>query len=209
MKFRNRLLGTLLSYTFCVFFMAGCASNLSEFSLINNSDEEVSPFQHGRFIDKATQSTGRDLGIYTRNIITEMTSNMVMTNENGIIAVTHFTNASSDYNSTGDLGFALGESFLRELHQFGFRTLDYKVSDAIRVTMEGDFALTRDFMELKNEVPAEYVLVGTIIEQQQGFVVNARIVELSTKSILATGKSFIPRSAVNMLVTYSSANSIN
>jgi TolB-like protein len=207
MKFQKKLLSALVGSMCGLIFITGCTNSLGNVAFLNTNEEQpASSFQHARFVEKPQQSTVTDLGIYVRNMLTEMASNLVLPDPKGIIAVTHFTNASSDYNSAGQLATALAESFLNELHQVGYKTLDFKVSDAIRVTMDGDFVLTRDFMELKNEVAADYVLVGTIIQQQHGFVVNARLVDLASKLILATGKSHIPRSSVNVLITHSTVN---
>lgn len=192
-------IGGLLS----ILIVAGCSHIDNGFSLSDESAPgQAKSFQQGYFTSSKRLVSNHNLEFYTRDIVSEMSLNMKSIDANGVIAISNFANASSDYESIDELGFALGESFLRELHQFGFNTLDFKVSDAIRVTPKGDFALTRDFMELKNEIPADYVLVGTLTEHHRGFTVNARIVDLSSKAILATGKSFIPLSTVNMLVAH-------
>lgn len=202
MKFRSGLLALLA----CVFVLSGCANSLTDFSL-TDEEESASTFQHGEFVERAQPISSNSLEHHTKSIVAEMTASMNTNRLKGIVAITNFVYANSDYNATDGLGFALGESFLRSLHQSGFKTLDYKVADVIRVTHAGDFALSRDFMELKNEVPADYVLVGTLVEQHHGVVVNARLVELSSKAILATGKSFIPRRTVNLLVSNSPVSS--
>jgi TolB-like protein len=141
-----------------------------------------------------------ELRDYVRDLIAEMASNMRSVESSGAIAVTNFVYTDADYQSTNELGFALADTFMMELHQSGFTTLDFKVTDYIRITPEGDFAMSRDFLELEADIPADYVLVGKITDYKKGYRVLARIVDIKSKNILASGESFIPKKLVNMLM---------
>lgn len=90
------------------------------------------------------------------------------------------------------MGYQIAESFIHELHKFRIPVLDFKATDYIRVTDSGDFLLSRDFLELKHKVPMEYVLTGTMTKHQGGYLVNARILGLETKAVVASAQMLIP-----------------
>jgi TolB-like protein len=125
----------------------------------------------------------------------------------GVIAVTNFVFSGSDFQSTNELGYVLADTFMMELHLLGFETLDFKVTDFIRVTSKGDFSMSRDYLELETETSFKYVLVGKLIDHKNGYIVHARIVDIKSKKVLALGQSFIPRKLVNMLVNVNSTQS--
>ena len=121
-----------------------------------------------------------------------MAMNMRNMKGDSSVAVTTFVRVDSDLTQTSTLSLELAEEFLSELHRFGLTTLDFKATNYIRVTSAGDFVLTRDYLELKNAISADYVLVGTYLVQPDGIRVHARIIELDTQTVLATGETTIP-----------------
>ncbi|MBT0587284.1 FlgO family outer membrane protein [Alteromonas oceanisediminis] len=203
--------------------MAGCASSVDpsyveqstpEKPVAHSASHQSSPrsdngrspsasglhYQSETF-DSALRQPSSDnrLHHYVKDMVSQMMANTKGMEADSTVIITHFTEADSDYNATNKLGFALAESFLVELHQAGLNTIDYKVSNSVRVTPSGDFALSNDFLELNSEIQANYVLVGTMVDQHHGVVVNARIVDLTNNVILAASSRLIPREALNML----------
>lgn len=188
-----------LYFTTCIFLLpmlSGCASKQQE---VNHSSTK-GMYQSATFAPPA-KVTALELRDYVRELVAEMALNLRSLDSSGAIAVTNFVSSDSDFQSTNELGFAIAESFMMELHHFGFNTLDIKVTDYIRVTPQGDFAMSRDFLELKAETHVDYVLVGKITNFKTGYRVDARIVDIKSKNILATGESFIPKKLVNMLIS--------
>lgn len=176
--------------------ISGCAQHVEPVTLDNN---QATFFQQGHMQGPDSRQLPQGLDYYVRQVVSELTLNMDDIDTAGVTAITHFVETDSNYQSTNKLGLALGEFFLKELHQFGFNTIDYKVADAVRVTAKGDFVLSRDFLELRDRVSIRYLLVGSLTKQQQGYAVNARLVDINSKAILATGQTFIPRQVANML----------
>jgi TolB-like protein len=142
-----------------------------------------------------------ELEDYVRELVAEMSLNIRDVESTGAIAVTNFVFSDIDYQSTNQLGYALADTFMMELHRFGFKTLDFKVTDYIRITSQGDFAMSRDYLELEADIPVDYVLVGKITDYKMGYKVLARIVDIKSKAILASGESLIPKKLVNMLIS--------
>lgn len=108
------------------------------------------------------------------------------------IAVASFVHFDSTLSRTNVLGNQLAETFVHELQEFGLPVVDYKVTGAIRITPRGDFAFSRDVAELAEKQSIGYILSGTIIQKDDGVVVNARIVGLTSKRVVASAKAYIP-----------------
>ncbi len=96
------------------------------------------------------------------------------------------------YDETNWLGNTLTESMIFQLQRRGFIVVDFKNTGAIRVTKEGDFALTRDWMLLSPAQEINYLLVGTMLRQAGGVIVNTRIVNVNSRVVVASGQGFLP-----------------
>ncbi len=107
------------------------------------------------------------------------------------VAVASFVNLK-DLETTNWLGNQLAESFLHELQRHGLVVIDFKTTGHIRVTKEGDYVFSRDWKELPERQIIDYVVSGTMVEQENGILVNARMIGIQSKVIVATAQSFIP-----------------
>lgn len=136
---------------------------------------------------------------FVRGLMHDIINTMEFVTENSSVAVSSFVFLDTDYYQGSLLGNQIAESFLHELNLFGVPVLDYKVTDFIRVTPQGDFALSRDFEELSDTVPAQFVLGGTMTQHRDGVLVHARIVNIESKKVVATAQSLIPNRIVSAL----------
>lgn len=107
------------------------------------------------------------------------------------IAVASFVNLK-DLESTNWLGNQLSESFIHEFQRHGLIVVDFKTTGHIRVTKDGDYAFTRDWKELPERQIIDYVVTGTMMEQDGGVMVNARMVGMQSRVVVASSQSFIP-----------------
>ncbi|WP_299081343.1 FlgO family outer membrane protein [uncultured Paraglaciecola sp.] len=155
--------------------------------------------------------TDRPLALqdYVAQLIADMEGNLQSLESSNAVAVTNFVFANSNYQTTNDLGHFLANACMQELHRQGITTLDYKVTDFIRVTPEGDFSLSRDHLEIKDEANIDYVLVGTMTDAKTGYILHARIVDVANKTILAAAQTLIPSKLVNMLAAEKRAEPAN
>ncbi|MCV5976098.1 FlgO family outer membrane protein, partial [Escherichia coli] len=62
----------------------------------------------------------------------------------------------------------------------------------IQVTQQCDFALSRDWQALAQEQQIHYVLTGTMLRQGGGVLVNARVVGMQSRVVVATAQGFLP-----------------
>lgn len=115
------------------------------------------------------------------------------------LAVTHLVDVTSQYNDATPLSQLFSENLIYALHQQKLQLVDYKTTDYIRVTPQGDFALSRDYMELDEISPVTHMLVGTMAEHNEGFIVNARVVHAQSNTVVSSGQVFIPSAVANDL----------
>lgn len=107
------------------------------------------------------------------------------------IAVASFVDLN-DLESTNWLGNQLSESFVHELQRHGLILVDFKTTGHIRVTKEGDYVFSRDWKELPERQIIDYVVTGTMMKQESGILVNARMIGMQSRVVVATAQSFIP-----------------
>lgn len=148
---------------------------------------------NGRLVSK-------HVGDYVQNMTQDLISNMEYVTDKTAIGVTNFALIDSDLQKTNLLGYQLSESFVHELHKFRVPVIDYKATEYIRVTEQGDFFLSRDFLELSASASVDYILTGTMTKHQSGYLVNARVVGLKSKAVVATAQSLIPFYVVDALI---------
>lgn len=107
------------------------------------------------------------------------------------IAVASFVDLK-DLESTNWLGNQLSENFVHELQRHGLIIVDFKTTGHIRVTKEGDYVFSRDWKELPERQIIDYVVTGTMMKQEDGIMVNARMIGMQSRVVVATAQSFIP-----------------
>jgi TolB-like protein len=107
------------------------------------------------------------------------------------IAVASFVDLN-DLESTNWLGNQLSESFIHELQRHGLILVDFKTTGHIRVTKDGDYVFSRDWKELPERQIIDYVVTGTMMKQESGIMVNARMIGMQSRVVVATAQSFIP-----------------
>jgi TolB-like protein len=134
----------------------------------------------------------KHIGDYVKNMTQDLVSNMDYVNQNTPIGVTHFSLLDSDLQHTNLLGKQMAESFIHEIHKFRIPVIDFKTTDYIRVTEQGDFVLSRDYLELSNSTGVRYVLTGTLAKHQGGYLVNARIIGMESRAVVATAQTLVP-----------------
>ncbi|MFY8272945.1 FlgO family outer membrane protein [Pseudoalteromonas sp. SSDWG2] len=151
-----------------------------------------------------TNHTVKNINQYVQALMQDMVSNIDQGALSMPMAVTSFVFLDSDYQQGSLLGNQLAESFIHELHEFGVPVVDFKTLDYIRVTPTGDFTFSRDFLELQSEQNMPHVLAGTLVKHQGGVLVNARIVSVDSKMVIATSQGLLPHDVVDSLLSTSS-----
>lgn len=117
------------------------------------------------------------------------------------IAVASFVNLK-DLESTNWLGNQIAENFVHELQRHGLIIVDFKTTGHIRVTADGDYVFSRDWKELPERQIIDYVVTGTMVEQKGGVMVNARMIGMQSRVVVATAQSFIPAWVIGEEMTH-------
>ncbi len=90
------------------------------------------------------------------------------------------------------LGHQLEQGLITEAVRRGFVTQDFKATNAIILGKDYDKALSRDLNHLSEQQKIDYYITGTITAQQNGAMVNARIINVRSKDVVAAATSFFP-----------------
>ncbi|WP_087021598.1 FlgO family outer membrane protein [Thaumasiovibrio subtropicus] len=107
------------------------------------------------------------------------------------LAVTSFVDLQA-LDETNWLGNSVSEAFMFQMQQRGYTVVDFKATGAIRVTETGDFAVSRNWEDLAGEQLVDYVLTGTMLRQGGGVLVNARIIGMRSRVVIASAQGFLP-----------------
>lgn len=174
----------------------------NQFIQLYSSDANDSGMWRPKQVVDATNI--KNINSYARGIMQDLLSNLQYVGSGTPLAVADFVYLNSDFNSSNVVGKQLAEAFSHEVHKLGIPVIDYKLTDYIRVTPKGSFALSKDFLELSDEMPIRYILTGTLVEDREGIIVNARIVGIESKAIVASAQGILPKKVTDSLtVEYS------
>lgn len=90
------------------------------------------------------------------------------------------------------LGHQLEQGLVTEATKRGFSTQEFKLSNDIIVNDESDRVLTRNIEQLSNIERVDFYITGTMVNQESGAIVNARIISARTKNVVAAATRFFP-----------------
>lgn len=90
------------------------------------------------------------------------------------------------------LGHQLEQGLITEATKRGYSTQEFKLSNDIIVNDTSDRILTRDIDQLSNIERVDFYITGTMVYQQFGAMVNARIVNARNKNVVAAATRFFP-----------------
>ena len=95
-----------------------------------------------------------------------------------------------NFDKTTTFGRLLSESMFNELHVRKFQVTDFRGQDAVSVTKDGEFHITRDVDKLKDSLSSvEYILVGTYVRfEDQSLLINARILDSISGNVISSAR---------------------
>ena len=143
--------------------------------------------------------THKSLSDYTEQLTMKLMNNGRMLSSSSLIGVASFVRLDSTLNQTNVLGNQLAELFINEVQEYGISVVDFKTTGNISVRADGDFVFSRDARKLADDLSVEYVLSGTLIRNEKGVKVNARIVSMNNRVVVSTASQFIPHFVIEEL----------
>ena len=90
------------------------------------------------------------------------------------------------------LGHQLEQGMMTEASRRGIVTQEFKLSNDIMINDLSDRVLTRDVEKLGGLESIDFYITGTLVYQQEGAIVNARIVNARNKDVVAAATRFFP-----------------
>ncbi|MBC3766757.1 FlgO family outer membrane protein [Neptunicella marina] len=162
----------------------------------------LSKYSPGRssMLVKNTNQPAQSLHFYSEQLIRQLliTANSLDTKKN--LAVGTFIPVNHlDGNllpQTDTFGQQLQESLQTFATQAGLRVVEIKTTQQIHLSDYQDRMLSRTVEELDESLNIGYFLTGTFSQQQDGMMINARIIDTDTKQILAAATDLIPADAI-------------
>ena len=90
------------------------------------------------------------------------------------------------------LGHQLEQGMMTEAARRGIVTQEFKLSNDIMINDLSDRILTRDVERLSGLESVDFYITGTLVYQQEGAIVNARVVNARNKDVVAAATRFFP-----------------
>jgi TolB-like protein len=140
------------------------------------------------------------LDYYVRTLTHELVSNMTHVKPDSVLASSSFVYVDGDFLSMPTFAKQLQEGFTYEFHKIGQPIVEFKSTGFIRITREGDFALSKDFTELDQVQPIDYILLGTLTELMSGVQVNAKLVGVRSHAVVAVAQITIPQEVIDNII---------
>ena len=184
--------------------LAGCMS-LSDGTQSN-------PDEPGDLSELAMQPNGTDASLYsvpmhfqllsdyTEQMAAELQQDLANITIKDKIVVASFVHLDASLRSTSSLGNQLAEFFIQDLQEIGLPVSEHRLADALTMSEAGDFVLTRNKKELPfgngrlpHGLDIGYVLLGTLVDNHRGLVVNARLVDTRSQKVVAASSRLLPK----------------
>ncbi|RXE85384.1 FlgO family outer membrane protein [Pseudoalteromonas sp. A757] len=167
-----------------VMFMVGCTNG----------------HQFGKREATQQQEALPDLDTFGAQLAVELGQYVRPFKPNSTVAVTSFFRANQLDNTLDGQGFGLGlalqESLMTHLSQMGADVVEYRLRNALSLQSSADSMLSRELDMLNQRQKIDLVVVGTIVESRDTYLVNARLVDtLHNRSVSAASIS-IPKIAM-------------
>ncbi|MFC3120522.1 FlgO family outer membrane protein [Agaribacter flavus] len=90
------------------------------------------------------------------------------------------------------LGHQLEQGLTTEAVRRGYIAQDFKATNTIIMGADSERALSRNVEHLRSTQNIDFFITGTITEQEMGAMVNARIINVRTKDVIAAATKFFP-----------------
>ncbi len=135
---------------------------------------------------------------YTQRIANQLFRTRLALKPNAGIAVGTFTQIDSLLlNDTVNhplrlLGLQLEEGLMTASIAQGLKVIEYKTRKNLTIKPDQDLMLSRDVSKLSGSANIKYFLTGTLTEQENGVVVNARLISIDNNEVLAAATDYVP-----------------
>lgn len=143
-----------------------------------------------------TNVSERNVYSFAKQLAVTMFDTMPKLNADNRIAVGTFL-PEQDLKDKQDpqlltLGNQVQASLQTLFTQVGASVIEFKTSEYITIADTQDIMLTRDKSQLSDNLAVDYFLTGTISKIETGFLVSARLIDLSDKRVVSAATEMFP-----------------
>lgn len=164
------------------------------------TNSDLSMAQQDKFKDTASHHHFKKNDLLNKTILSLSTQLFLLDkfdHENKVIAVTNFVWADTlttkqENNVHKFLEYYLADSLKVEFVQHGCNVIEYQSPSSLLMTNKASYFLSRNLKDLPEDVYMDYILVGTLLEVDNGVMANAEVIDIKTKEIVASAKEYIP-----------------
>jgi TolB-like protein len=158
---------------------------------IANEVAQVQPWQTPSTLFRPSFSH-KSLEDYAAQLSMQLLKNSAGMKKDDRIGVASFVRLDRSLQNTNILGNQIAEYFISEIQQFGLAVIDFKVANALKISQKGDFIFSRDSFELAQNMEMDHMLSGTMIDKPKGVQINARIISVDDRRVVASASVLIP-----------------
>lgn len=174
-----------------VIALAGCSSITKELNAFKDIekqrviDNQYRPSSHEGNLHNHVERLARQL-FDTANVI-DVTSTVAI----GTFLPAKTLQLDKD-SELSAISLQLQESFSTLVTQVGLTVIEYKSLPGVMVTDNADIMLSRDVTKLGGGVSVQYLLTGNYIQQENSLIVNAKLINVLDKSLVAAATDYVP-----------------
>ena len=160
------------------------------------NDEAMANKQMVRTV--APNSQPNSVHYYTQRIANQLFRSRFALKPNAGIAIGTFTQVDTLLlNDTANhplrlLGLQLEEGLITASIGQGLKVIEFKTRANLTIKSDQDLMLSRDVSKLKASTKIQYFLTGTLTEQENGVVVNARLINIDNNQVMAAATDYVP-----------------
>lgn len=132
------------------------------------------------------------LGDYTEQMAAEIQQDLKGKVIDDTIVVSSFVHLESNLRSSSRLGNQLAESFIQALQDIDLPVSEHRLAEDMSIHAAGTFVLMRSGKSVALDSDAGYVLVGTLVKNHLGLVVNTRLVNIDSHKVEAASSRLLP-----------------
>jgi TolB-like protein len=135
---------------------------------------------------------------YTQKLANQLYQSVITLKPNAGIAIGTFTQVDTlALNDDSNhplylLGLQLEEGFMTATIRQGLKVIEYKTRKALTIKANQDLMLSRKTADLDTGDNIRYFLTGTMTEQENGVVVNARLIDTENNQVIAAATDYVP-----------------
>lgn len=192
----NKLIATTLS----LFTLCSCTIIKLPNPEANNLIKEQTMIKEKPTYQKKTLV--KNVNDYAKWLVQDLFSHIDVPNNRSAFAIANFALLDSNLKQTNHFGRQLNEAIMHETTRIGFAVFDLKSTGRLQFTDTGDiFWHSEQIDELSGELNIDYVITGTMTKHQGGYLLNARIIDVTTNILLSSSQAFAPADVVDAVLS--------